>query len=226
LYCELQVASYGLRVNCQLTTGDSQLPTANCQLPTIMTAQDLFDKYYPVDSEARRYLYIHSLKVREVALRIASHKPHLKADIDIIRDASFLHDIGIFMTDAPGIGCYGSFPYVAHGYLGRELLEKEGFEKIALVCERHIGVGITRQEIIKKQMPLPHRDMVPVTIEEKIICYADKFFSKSEAHLTIPKSPEKIRKKLAKYGKSKVQRFNEMVDLFGLDFLKAYNQVH
>jgi uncharacterized protein len=184
-----------------------------------MTAQELFDKYYPVDSEARKYLYIHSMKVREVALRIATLKPHLGANPDIIKDASFLHDIGIFMTDAPDIGCYGSFPYVAHGYLGRELLEKEGFEKIAPVCERHMGVGITRQEIIEKQMPLPHRDMVPVTIEEKIICYADKFFSKSATDLTKPKSPEKIRKKLAKYGEDKIQRFDEMVNLFGLDFL-------
>jgi len=191
-----------------------------------MTAQELFDKYYPIDSEARKYLYVHSVKVREVALRIAILKPHLGADLEIIKEASFLHDIGIFMTDAPDIGCYGTFPYVAHGYLGRELLEKEGFKKTAPVCERHIGVGITKQEIIEKQMPLPHRDMLPVTIEEKIICYADKFFSKSESNLTIPKSPEKIRKKLAKYGKSKVQRFNEMVDLFGLDFLKAYDQVH
>jgi uncharacterized protein len=184
-----------------------------------MTAQELFDKYYPVGSKARGYLYIHSLKVREVALMIADQKPHLNPDLEIIKDASLLHDIGIFMTNTPDIGCYGTFPYVAHGYLGRELLEKEGFDKIAPVCERHIGVGITKEEIIENNMPLPYRDMLPVTIEEKIICYADKFFSKSTENLTKPKSPQKIRKKLAKYGESKIKRFDDMVNLFGLDFL-------
>jgi ribosomal 50S subunit-associated protein YjgA (DUF615 family) len=51
-----------------------------------------------------------------------------------------------------------------------------------------------------------------------IICYADKFYSKSEKHLTIPRSLEKIRKKILKYGDDKLQKFEELVELFGIDF--------
>ena len=60
-----------------------------------------------------------------------------------------LHDIGIFLTHAPQIGCHGDKPYICHGYLGRELLEKEGFPRHAIVCETHVGVGLTIADIEK-----------------------------------------------------------------------------
>ena len=90
-----------------------------------------------------------------------------------------LHDIGIFMTNAPQLGCYGDKPYICHGYLGRELLEKEGFPKHAIVCETHIGVGLTIADIEKNNFPLPRRDMTPKTLEEQIVCFADNFFRKT-----------------------------------------------
>ncbi len=77
-------------------------------------------------------------------------------------------------------------------------LRKEGFERHALVCERHTGAGLTLEEIIERQLPVPHREMVPVTLEEQIICFADKFFSKT--HLDEEKTVEKARKSIAKYG--------------------------
>ncbi len=49
-----------------------------------------------------------------------------------------LHDIGIFLTDAPGIHCHGTAPYIAHGYLGADLLRRERYsEDVARVAERH-----------------------------------------------------------------------------------------
>jgi len=42
----------------------------------------------------------------------------------------------------------------------------EGYPKHGLVCERHTGTGITLEMIIKNNLPLPHRDMVPVSMEE------------------------------------------------------------
>lgn len=184
-----------------------------------MTPEDIIRKYYPEGSLDWNYLFIHSQKVTEAALRIALHNQTLNADREIIRWSAMLHDIGIFMTQAPEIGCTGPFPYLAHGYLGRELLEKEGLHEIAPVCERHIGVGITLRDIIAYNMPLPHREMVPVTIEEKIVCYADKFYSKSEKYLTTPKPIEQIRKKIRKYGEDKIAVFEEFVQLFGVEYL-------
>lgn len=79
------------------------------------------------------------------------------------------------MTDAEGICCFGSYPYICHGYLGADLMRKEGFPRHALVCERHTGAGMSLQSIIDQQLPVPHRNMVPVSLEEQVICFADKF---------------------------------------------------
>ena len=173
-------------------------------------------KYYPKDTKRYKYYYTHVKAVTRLALRIAKDHPQYNPDLEYIEYASMLHDIGIFMTDAPEIGCTGKLPYICHGYLGRELLEKEGLEHIAPICERHIGVGITIEEIEARGLPIPKRDMTPQTIEEKIVCYADKFYSKSADDLNKPKSIEKIRRKMEKLGPEKLERFNQFVELFGV----------
>lgn len=154
------------------------------------------------------------MMVAEKALKIAEKVKHLYPDMEFIREAAMLHDVGIFLTDEPEIGCYGINPYICHGYLGRELLEKEGYPVHALVCERHIGVGLTKEEIEEKNLPLPKRDMIPLSLEEQIICFADKFFSKSDI-LTKEKSLETVRKGIAKYGNEKLKKFDEWTRTFG-----------
>lgn len=180
----------------------------------------IIEKYYPEGSMAYSYYFTHCVKVTELALVITDYNKHLKIDKDVVVYGTMLHDIGIIKTFAPEIGCFGEFPYIAHTYLGREMLEKEGLKNIAPICERHVGVGLTREDIIKTGFPLPHRDMIPLTIEEKLVCYADKFYSKSDNHLIIPRTPEKIRKKILKYGTDKLQKFDELVELFGIDHFK------
>ena len=123
-----------------------------------------------------------------------------------------LHDIGIFMTDAPSIHCYGDKPYICHGYLGAELMRREGLFRHALVCERHTGAGIPLEQIEQEDLPLPHRDLVPVSLEEQVICFADKFFSKT--HLGEEKTVEKARKSIRKYGEAGLQRFDRWCELF------------
>ncbi len=68
-----------------------------------------------------------------------------------------LHDIGIFLTNAPHIGCYGDKPYICHGYLGREILDKEGLPGHAMVCERHVGAGLTVTDIETGGSSPPHQ---------------------------------------------------------------------
>jgi len=174
-------------------------------------------KHFPEDSKVYSYYYTHSIKVTELALKLIDHNKHLKINKEIVTIGAMLHDIGIIQTDAPEIGCFGKYPYIAHTYLGREILEQEGLPDIAPICERHIGVGLTKEDIIKANFPLPHRDMIPITIEEKLVCYADKFYSKSDKHLIIPRSPEKIRKKILKYGEDKLRKFEDLVILFGIE---------
>ena len=134
-----------------------------------------------------------------------------KEKIDLFYGA-LLHDIGIFQTDAPSIRCFGTHPYIAHGYLGAEILRAEGFPQHALVCERHTGAGLSLQDIIDQQLPVPHREMLPVTLEEQLICFADKFFSKT--HLDEEKTVEKARNSIAKYGEEGLNRFDRWCSLF------------
>ncbi|MDR0546368.1 MAG: HDIG domain-containing protein [Dysgonamonadaceae bacterium] len=177
-----------------------------------MAAIDIIHKYYREGDELYAILLSHSYAVAEKALDIAKNHPELVINQAFVEEAALLHDIGIFLTDAPKIHCFGSYPYICHGYLGADLLRKEGWDKYALVCERHTGTGLTLENIIQNQLPLPHRAMTPETIEEKLVCFADKFFSKSKPGKE--KSPDKICKSIEKYGADSVARWDELVKLF------------
>ena len=137
----------------------------------------MISKYYKPGSKAYDIIYGHCRCVTDKALLIAQNHPELNPDLIFIEEAAMLHDIGIFMTNAPKIYCFGDYPYLAHGYLGRELLTGLGFPEHGLVCERHTGVGITKEEILERSLPLPLRDLIPETVEEQIISFADKFSS-------------------------------------------------
>ncbi len=169
-------------------------------------------KYYDPSSEAYRILVTHSRSVADKALAIGRLHPELNIDLQFVEGAAMLHDIGIFLCNAPDIECFGEHRYICHGYLGADLLRKEGLERHALVCERHTGAGISLAMIEANQLPLPHRDMLPVSIEEQLICFADKFYSKTK--LEKEKSIDKIKKSLSKYDKESEERFDAWAKLF------------
>lgn len=182
-------------------------------------AYSLINRYFPEGHPARAYYVIHVEAVARTALLILRHHPQLNLNEETIEAMALLHDIGIIKVNAPELGCQGEFPYICHGYLGREILEKEGLYDIAPICERHIGVGITIHDIDVQQLPLPHRDMVPLTVEERLVCFADKFFSKSAKKPDQPKPFEKILRSLSKYGPDKAVKFLEMAEEFGYKYI-------
>jgi uncharacterized protein len=95
------------------------------------------------------------------------------------------------------------------------MLENIGLSEYGLICERHIGVGISTNDVSQFNLPLPARDMLPVTIEEQIICYADKFFSKNgSGKKAEEKTVDKIISALEPYGPDKVKRFQSWIDMF------------
>ena len=173
----------------------------------------VIDEFYRPGSRAHQLVWRHGRQVAQKALDVAARVPHLNPDLTFIKQAALLHDIGIFLTDAPSLDCFGVYPYIAHGYLGRGLLEEKGLFRHALVCERHVGVGITEKDIRDHHLPLPARDMCPVTIEEQIVCYADKFFSKDKSQ-TREKSPAEIIDLIGAYGPEKTARFRAWLELF------------
>lgn len=172
----------------------------------------IIDKYYSGDGDLRTILIIHSQSVARKALQIVSLHPELNLDREFIEEAAMLHDIGIIKTDAPGIKCFGTEPYICHGILGAEMLRQEGLPRHARVCERHTGAGLSLNEIVSQNLPLPHQDFLPETLEEQVICYADKFFSKT--HLDREKSVEKAEKSIAKFGEEVLARFKQWEKMF------------
>ncbi|MFW5888456.1 MAG: HD domain-containing protein [Patescibacteria group bacterium] len=179
-----------------------------------MNPTEIIEKYYNNFPEAKKYLSAHSLAVAGKSLDIAEKIKGV--DSRFIQQAAMLHDIGIFMTHAPHIGCKGEEPYIRHGILGKEILEKEGLPACARVAERHIGVGLTAQEIRKQKLPLPERDMTPQTEEEEIIAYADLFFSKSHKPIDEEKPLEEIKKGLARFGDRKINIFGQWIKKYGI----------
>jgi uncharacterized protein len=179
-----------------------------------MDPLELLAKFYDTRSKTFNMLVEHGKQVAQKALAAAQRVPELKPDLEFINTAAMLHDIGIYLTNSPDFGCYGKHPYICHGILGGALLKKEGYSKLALVCERHIGVGISIADIQHHNLPLPSRDMIPVSIEEQLICYADKFFSKNGNAEPAEKSIAEISANLKRYGPDKVKRFETWVQMF------------
>ena len=201
----------------------------------------LLHRYYPEDNALRRMLLHHSRQVCARALQIVERHPELGANRNLVEAGAMLHDIGIFLTDAPGIHCHGTAHYILHGSLGAQLLRNEAeqlkkeklqeeqlkeeqlqaiqlqeelhfYEALARICERHTGTGLTRQTIIERGLPDPQQDLLPETIEEQIICYADKFYSKShlERERTIPQTLHSLEK----FGDEGVEKVRHWTELF------------
>ena len=172
----------------------------------------IIETYYVPNSALYELLVSHSRAVTDKALFLANQHPELTIDCQFVEEAAMLHDIGIFLTNAPALGCYGTHRYIEHGYLGADLLRQHGLDKHALVCERHTGTGLSLADIEKQQLPLPHRDMRPVSMEEQLICFADKFFSKSRLNTEL--SIEQIRDNLAQFGPDNLRVFDHWMSLF------------
>jgi len=181
-----------------------------------MDVEQILTRHFGDAAEACAIVLEHSRMVADMALRIARSLNDPALDLLFIEEAALLHDIGVCRTDSPGIGCSGDAPYILHGIIGREILEAEGLPRHALVCERHIGVGLTVDDIVSQGLPLPLRDMVPVTREERIVCYADLFFSKKGNSLRHEKAPHEIRKGLSRHGEHRVAIFDGWLVEFGL----------
>lgn len=177
-----------------------------------MNPLDIISNYYPEHSDAYRILVTHSRSVANKALSLARMHPEMHLDLTFIEEAAMLHDIGVFKCNAPDIACYGDAAYICHGYLGADLLREEELPQHALVCERHTGTGLSLKMIEEQKLPLPQRDMLPVSLEEQLICFADKFYSKTK--LEKEKPIDKIKQSLSKYGAETAERFDSWCKLF------------
>jgi len=174
---------------------------------------ELLGRYF--EGEALAVIAGHGRAVAGLALNVCRLLGLAEEECRFVEEAALLHDIGVCRTRAPKIGLAAGLPYIMHGVIGREILEQEGFPRHALVCERHIGVGLTVEDIVRQGLPLPHRDMSPLSLPEQIICFTDLFYSKNPGKIVHQKSPDKVRSKLAGFGEGKALIFDHWMVLFG-----------
>ncbi len=184
-----------------------------------MDALAIIREFYPEDTPLRRLLLRHSQQVRDKALAILAGIRRLKLDARLVTDGAMLHDIGIGRCHAPGILCMGTEPYLAHGVIGARMLREYGaargldLEPYARICERHTGSGLTAAEVRAQSLPIPEVDYLPETNEEKLICLADKFFSKSGD--LQEKSLEQVRASMRRFGPEPMRRLEALIAWFG-----------
>ena len=67
-------------------------------------------------------------------------------------------------------------------------------------------------DIIAKDLPVPHRELCPVSLEEQLICYADKFFSKTR--IDSEDSYERVEQKMKKWGDESVEQLRRWREIF------------
>jgi uncharacterized protein len=110
------------------------------------------------------YIVRHCQAVAMAALLLAQEfkRKGVTVDIDAVVAGALLHDIGRSRIQT-----------VRHGLEGAEILEKEGVDRMVVeIVQRHVGAGISADEA--RKLGLPDRDYVPHTLEERIVCFADK----------------------------------------------------
>lgn len=183
----------------------------------------IIQHFYPEETPLRQLLLAHSKQVRDKAFELAGSPAGrtMNFDLALVEAGAMLHDIGILRCRAPKIHCSGVEPYLAHGVIGARMLREYArfhdginLEKVARICERHTGSGITAGEVREQKLPIPERDYLPETPEEILICLADKFYSKSGDMRE--KSLSCIRRSIEKFGSAPLARFDAMCRLFGL----------
>jgi len=129
------------------------------QLPTRREALNLLFK-----AGCSHRVVEHCERVAAFALKIAKacQRKHSNVDVKLVEISALLHDIGRSKTHS-----------VDHALEGGKIARAFNLpESIAFIVERHAGGGIPREEA--KKLGWPIRDFLPKTLEEKIVCYADK----------------------------------------------------
>ena len=106
----------------------------------------------------------HCTVVSRTALALAE-RLKVAVDRELVRQGGLFHDIGRSRTHG-----------IEHAVAGVEIARGLGFgEALMNIIERHIGAGITAAEAAR--LGLPKKDYLPLTVEEKLVSYADNLTS-------------------------------------------------
>ncbi len=172
----------------------------------------LHEKHAPT-AEAFAGVHTHCETVWSIAEQLLSSPRLAHVDAGLVRAGCLLHDIGVYRLYGDD-GRLDHANYVRHGLLGHELLAAEGFpEPLCRFCSHHTGVGLTRHDVETQRLPLPPADYLPVTAEERLVMYADKFHTKSRPTRFL--TPAGYAAFIGRYGEEKVTAFEALRAEFG-----------
>ncbi len=142
----------------------------------------------------------HSSAVSKLALETAEtcQRKGLKVDLELVEAGALLHDLGRSKTHS-----------VNHVIAGAKIAKAQGLpDSVIAIIERHIGGGITAIEA--KELGWPEANYIPVSLEEKIVSYADKLVETSE-RVPIELTINRLRQKNLTEAAERVQRIHDEI---------------
>jgi uncharacterized protein len=120
-----------------------------------------------IEHNCSNYVINHCIAVTNLALDIAEKLQFkgLKIDLQLVEAGAMLHDLGRSETHT-----------VNHSLAGVQIAQKIGLPvSVINIIKRHVGAGITSEEA--ELLGWPKDNYIPQTLEEKVVCYADKLIN-------------------------------------------------
>ena len=147
----------------------------------------------------------HCLAVTELALETANtlKERGFEIDFELVEIGALLHDIGRSKTHT-----------VHHAVVGAEIAKSAGLpDSVVSIIKRHVGGGITASEA--ENLGWPKDVYVPVTLEEKVVSYADKLIEKGK-RVPIEATIEKLSEEKKYEAAERVRElYDEITGLIG-----------
>lgn len=167
----------------------------NEHLPTRQLALELLS-----ESRCSRRVIKHCKTVTALAIKIAiaCKEKGQKVNTQLVEIGALLHDIGRSETHA-----------VNHGVVGASIARELDLpDSVVAIIEHHVGGGIDIDEA--RQMGWPISSYLPQTLEEKIVCYADKLIE-GNRRVPIKHTIEKLSKELGRTHRSlgRIEKLHE-----------------
>jgi uncharacterized protein len=176
------------------------------RIPTDQEILELHQRHAPTP-QALDLVYTHCQIVSAIAGQLLASSG-FAADAALVRAGCLLHDVGVYplYDDA---GKLDHARYIRHGILGYRLLRAQGLpEAVCRFASHHTGVGLTRDDVVQQELPVPPANYLADTAEETVVMYADKFHTKTTppAFLTA----DAYAARVARFGPDKAAAFAAM----------------
>jgi uncharacterized protein len=149
-------------------------------------------------------------------------KQNIKINKELLFQGVMLHDLGVYVCFDEDFNPDTNLPeYVYHGFEGYKLILNEGLEEeVARFSCTHTATGLTREDIERENLKVEIKDYIPVSIEEEILCFADKFHTKYPSFNTYEEQFERI----GKFDPNRKVKLDNLKRKFGIPDLKKLHE--